>query len=75
MAQYQFPQGFEWGTATASYQIEGAWQEGGKGECIWDRFTHTPGNIADGSTGDVACDFYHHYEEDISFSFERRYAL
>lgn len=65
MQKYQFPQGFEWGTATASYQIEGAWQEGGKGECIWDRFTHTPGHIVDGTNGDVACDFYHRYEEDI----------
>ncbi|WP_010257807.1 GH1 family beta-glucosidase [Treponema primitia] len=63
--KYQFPNGFEWGTASASYQIEGAWDADGKGECIWDRFSHTPGHIHDGTTGDRACDFYHRYEDDI----------
>ena len=63
---YAFPKGFEWGTATASYQIEGAWNEDGRGESIWDRFSHTPGRIDDRTTGDVACDFYHRYEEDIA---------
>lgn len=58
----------EFGAATASYQIEGAWNEDGKGESIWDRFTHTPGNICDGTNGDAACDFYHHYEEDIALA-------
>ena len=62
---YKFPEGFDWGTASASYQIEGGWDADGKGESIWDRFCHTHGNITDNSSGDVSCDFYHRYEEDI----------
>lgn len=61
----RFPDGFTWGTATAAYQVEGAWNEDGKGESIWDRFTHTPGKIERGDTGDIACDQYHRYPEDI----------
>lgn len=61
-----FPPNFVWGAATASYQIEGAWQADGKGESIWDRFSHTPGKIANGDTGDVACDHYHRWREDIT---------
>jgi beta-glucosidase len=65
MEQLTFPKNFLWGAATASYQVEGAWNEDGKGESIWDRFCHTPGKIANGETGDVACDHYHRYREDI----------
>jgi beta-glucosidase len=63
----RFPPKFLWGAATAAYQIEGAWNEDGKGVSIWDRFSHTPGKIANGDTGDVACDHYHLYAEDIAF--------
>ncbi|HLC28415.1 MAG TPA: GH1 family beta-glucosidase, partial [Dehalococcoidia bacterium] len=62
----RFPADFSWGTATASYQVEGAWKEDGKGESIWDRFSHTPGTIMNGDTGDVACDQYHRYKNDIA---------
>ncbi len=66
MSTFQsFPSNFVWGAATASYQIEGAWDEDGKGESIWDRFTHTPGHVFEGHTGDVACDHYHRWPQDI----------
>ncbi len=61
-----FPKNFLWGAATASYQIEGAWNEDGKGESIWDRFSHTPGKVQNGDTGDVACDHYHRYRDDVA---------
>ncbi|MBI5958114.1 MAG: beta-glucosidase [Chloroflexi bacterium] len=61
----QFPKDFVWGASTCAYQIEGAAQEDGRGETIWDRFSHTPGRIKDGSNGDVACDHYHRYRDDV----------
>jgi beta-glucosidase len=66
IAQARFPNQFLWGTATAAYQVEGAWNEDGKGESIWDRFSHTAGKIRGGATGDVACDQYHLYPQDIA---------
>jgi len=65
MEKLIFPKGFLWGTATASYQIEGGAYEDGKGESIWDRFSHTPGTIFQNQNGDIACDHYHLWEEDI----------
>ncbi len=61
-----FPKNFVWGAATAAYQIEGAPAEDGKGPSIWDTFAHRPGVIADGTNGDVACDHYHRWPEDIA---------
>ena len=66
VAGARFPEHFLFGTATASYQVEGAWNADGKGESIWDRFAHTTGKIKGGDTGDVACDSYHRYREDIA---------
>ncbi|MCF6473444.1 beta-glucosidase [Nonomuraea sp. MG754425] len=60
-----FPENFLWGTATAAYQVEGAWNEGGRGPSIWDTFSHTPGLVTNGDTGDVACDHYHRLDEDL----------
>ncbi len=64
--QSHFPPDFIWGAATASYQIEGAVEADGRGESIWDRFAHTPGRVRDGHTGDVACDHYNLYREDVA---------
>jgi beta-glucosidase len=63
---YRFPKDFLWGAATAAYQIEGAVQEDGRGQTIWDRFCATPGKIFAGHTGQTACDHYHRYREDIA---------
>ncbi|MFC0504124.1 GH1 family beta-glucosidase [Micromonospora costi] len=60
-----FPPGFRWGVSTSAYQIEGAVTAHGRGASIWDTFAHSPGRIADGSTGDDACDHYHRYAEDV----------
>ncbi len=61
-----FPKDFLWGAATASYQIEGASRQDGRGDCIWTRFSHTPGKVMNGDTGDVATDHYHRYVEDVA---------
>ena len=61
----EFPAGFVFGVSTASYQIEGAAHEDGRGTSIWDTFSHTPGKVAGGDTGDVACDHYHRWREDV----------
>jgi beta-glucosidase len=64
--QAEFPAGFAWGAATASYQIEGAWNEDGKGSSIWDTFSRAPGNVANGDTGDIADDHYHRWQDDVA---------
>ena len=64
--ELRFPDGFLWGAATAAYQIEGAPDADGKGPSIWDTVSHTPGKVFHGDTGDVACDSYHRYPEDIA---------
>lgn len=61
----QFPSGFVWGSATASYQIEGAVDEDGRGASIWDTFSATSGKVRNGETGAVACDHYHRYRDDV----------
>jgi beta-glucosidase len=60
-----FPEGFLWGAASSAYQIEGAAQSDGRGPSVWDTFSHTPGKVRGGDTGDIACDFYHRSEEDL----------
>ena len=61
-----FPKDFVWGAATASYQIEGAWDDDGRKPSIWDVFARTPGKVLNGDTGNVACDHYHRYKEDVA---------
>ena len=63
-----FPSDFRWGSSTSSYQIEGAAQEGGRGESIWDHFCAEPGRIRDGASGAVACDHYHRWPEDLDLA-------
>ena len=62
-----FPADFAWGASTSSYQIEGAVEEDGRGKSIWDTFSHTPGRVKNGDTGDVACDHYHRWVEDVEW--------
>ena len=62
----EFPDGFLWGAATASYQIEGGVSEGGRAPSVWDTFSHTEGKVANGETGDIACDHYHRVDEDVA---------
>src|SRR5438105_11440419 len=62
---YSFPKDFTWGVATASYQIEGAANLDGRGPSVWDTFSKTPGKVKNGDSGDVACDHYHRYKDDI----------
>jgi beta-glucosidase len=64
----RFPEGFLWGTATAAFQVEGAWREDGKGESIWDRFTHASGKVKGNTTADIACDQYHLYTQDMALA-------
>ncbi len=66
MSILSFPDGFVWGAATSAYQIEGAWDEDGKGESVWDRFCRRPYVIRNGDTGKVACDFYHRMPDDVA---------
>jgi beta-glucosidase len=61
-----FPKDFIWGCAASAYQVEGAWNEDGKGPSIWDTFVHTPGKIANGETADITVDHYHRYKEDVA---------
>ncbi|GIJ21681.1 GH1 family beta-glucosidase [Micromonospora lutea] len=70
MTELRFPDNFLWGAATAAYQIEGASRDDGRGESIWDTFSRTPGKVHAGHTGDVACDHYHRYAEDVALMAE-----
>jgi beta-galactosidase len=63
-----FPENFVWGSGTSAYQIEGAWDTDGKGESIWDRFSHTAGKVKNDENGDIACDHFHRFEEDIKLA-------
>jgi beta-glucosidase len=72
MTGRRFPPDFLWGAATSAYQIEGAPLADGAGASIWQRFTHTPGRVTNGETGDVACDHYHRYAEDVALMHELR---
>ncbi|BAZ22289.1 beta-glucosidase [Kalymmatonema gypsitolerans NIES-4073] len=70
MTMYKFPEDFCWGAATAAYQIEGAYREGGRKSSVWDTFSATPGKVLNGDTGAVACDHYHRYKADVQLMAE-----
>jgi beta-glucosidase len=70
MSTLSFPKDFIWGVATSAYQIEGAWNEDGRGVSIWDTFSHTPGKIANNENGDMAADHYHRWKEDVALMSE-----
>ena len=65
-----FPDGFAWGAASSAYQIEGAWNEDGRGLSIWDTFSHTRGRVERSENGDIACDFYHRWQQDLNLASE-----
>ena len=65
-----FPKDFMWGAATAAFQIEGAANEDGRGLSVWDTFSHTAGRTKNGDTGDIACDHYHRFEDDVKLMVE-----
>ena len=66
MQKFEFPKDFVWGAGASAYQIEGAWNEDGKSDSIWDVFCRKPGAIFRGQTGEVACDHYHRWKEDVA---------
>ena len=66
-----FPKDFLWGSASAAYQVEGAWQEDGKGASVWDDFVRIPGKTFKGTNGDVAVDHYHRFKEDVALMKEQ----
>ncbi|MGL6281098.1 MAG: family 1 glycosylhydrolase, partial [Microcoleaceae cyanobacterium] len=70
MTSYKFPNNFQWGVATASYQIEGAVNQDGRKPSIWDTFSATPGRTVNGDTGAIACDHYHLFQDDVKLMAE-----
>jgi len=66
MSDPAFPESFVWGAASAAYQVEGGWDADGKGRSVWDMLVRRPGAVLNGDTGDVACDRYHRYREDVA---------
>ena len=66
-----FPKNFLWGSATAAYQVEGAWNQDGKGPSIWDLYSKLPGTTFEGTNGDIAADHYNRYKEDVKTMAEK----